>query len=47
MLKSLLKIYFASYGKLFRGKTKAKSAVKALLYALLLIYAFGIFIFTY
>ena len=47
MLKSLLKIYFASYGKLFRGKTKAKSAGKALLYALLLIYAFGIFIFTY
>lgn len=47
MLKTLLKVQFASYGKLLRGKSKAKTTGKVLLYSLLLLYAFGAFVFTY
>lgn len=48
MLKSLLKINFAAYGKMFAGKKGNKpSKGKILLYAVLFAYVFGIFVWTY
>lgn len=47
MLKSLLKINFAAYGKMFAGKKGKASTGKILLYAVLFAYVFGVFIWTY
>lgn len=48
MLKSLLKINFAAYGKMFIGKNGKKiSKAKIGLYALLFVYVFDVFIWTY
>ncbi len=48
MLKSLLKINFAAYGKMFADKkSKKPSKGKILLYAILFAYVFGIFVWTY
>ncbi len=48
MFKTLLKINFAAYGKMFAGKKSAKpSKSKMLLYAVLFAYVFGMFVWTY
>lgn len=48
MLKSLVKINFAAYGKMFAGKkSKQISKGKVALYALLFAYVFGMFMWSY